>query len=70
MNDMSMARRLTVEEVQEIYRRANAGEKGTELAEEFDIATCTVSAIKHRNRWAKFTGEEDGNVQSISAGRD
>lgn len=39
-------RKLTLDEIREIYVRAHNGETGSALAREYDVAPCTVSAIK------------------------
>jgi len=48
--------KLGPEQVLEIYARANAGELGRVLAEEFKIARCTIYLIKNGKKWASLTG--------------
>lgn len=53
--------RLSQNQVREIFRRANAGEKQEALAFEFKINQRTVSAIKLGKRWKSLNlvGRED-----------
>jgi hypothetical protein len=46
--------RLTVDQVQTIRRRVDAGELTAGIARDFGIARETVSAIKTRRRWSRL----------------
>lgn len=52
-------RKLTEEQVLDIYERANAGEHQGDIAAEYDVSRGTVSEIKHGKRWTHVTGHNE-----------
>lgn len=59
--------KLTPEQVVEIYRRANAGERTGELAAEFGVANEAVSGIKAGRKWRWLTGHAIAPVAKKTA---
>lgn len=44
--------KLSADQVREIRRRAEAGERGVDLSAEFGVGQVAISQIRHRQRWA------------------
>ena len=49
------AAKLTPEQVIEIYRRVNNGERNTDLGKEFNIHPDQIGKIKNKRVWKEFT---------------